>query len=358
MPATDDDRVPLVEALAWQREYVTAAGSPTAAEILRAVADDVAAGGLLASLLPATVRFGDLPGLRIMAAVHRLALDRRAPAVALHLPTLGGTPPRSAADRAAFRRDVVDALSRHADELAWSLAHTPQTNETGRAALLRCALSRLDAPAVRLFEIGASAGLNLRADHLPGDPTLEAGPLPRVVERLGCDLEPVDATTSEGRTLLSSYVWVDDVARFRRLAAALDVADRIPATVTRMDAADFVAGLSVREGAATVLWHSAMWIYLPGRTRQAVRAAVARLGRRATGTAPVHHVSWEWDTTGDDRSGFLLVSRTWRGEASDGEPRLLATGRSHGRDIVLVPGSPLLPRDPLVSEPPVSEPGA
>jgi hypothetical protein len=345
----DDDRVSLVDALQGQRRYVTSAGSPTAAQILLAVEDDLAIGGVLADRLPAEVRFGDLPGLRIMAAVHRLALERRAPAVAMRLPTLGGTAPGTAPEHAAFRRDVVAALTAHPEELAWSLAHTPQTNETGRARLLRCALSRVRASRVRLVEIGASAGLNLRADHLPGDPSLEAGPLPAVVERLGCDLDPVDITTPQGRTLLSSYVWVDDIERFRRLAEAMDVAARIPARLVQADAADFLAGLLPSVDAVTVIWHSAMWIYLPDETREAVRAAVARLGRTATPEAPVHHVSWEWDTTGSDRSGFLLVDRCWSGGLNDGSPRLIATGRSHGRDVALVAGEPMLERDPLVS---------
>lgn len=348
MPPADDDRVPLLDALRWQRDYVTAAGSPTAAEILLAVEDDVVAGGAVSALLPVSVRFGDLPGLRIMAAVHRLALERRAPLVALRLPTLGGTAPASAGERAQFRRDVIALLHEHADDLERSLARTPQTNEAGRAALLRVALSRLPDRAVRLAEIGASAGLNLRADHLPGLPGLEAGPLPAVVERWGCDLSPVDPTTPEGRALLSSYVWVDDVERFRRLAAALDVATRVPAGVVRQDAGEFVASLTLQPGAATVLWHSAMWIYLPDSVLSAVRGGLDALGRRATASSPLVHVSWEWDSTGTDRSGFLLVERSWRGGADDGRPRLLATGRSHGRDVVLVQGEPFLPRDPLI----------
>ena len=337
----DDDPVTILDALRWQHEYVTAAGSSTAALILDAVARDIASSGELSGLVPAVQRFGDLPGLRIMAAVHRLALDREAPSLALWLPTLGGTPPLSAADEDAFRREVVTALLRHPGTLADSLARTPQTNETGRAALLRCVLSRLDpGRPVRLRELGASAGLNLRADHLPGQPALEAGPLPQVMDRIGCDLSPIDITTIEGRALLGSYVWVDDVERFRRLADAMRVAGRVPATVVRMDAADFVAGIELLEGTTTVVWHSAMWVYLSTSTQQRILDGIADIGRTAgRGTAgrgaALVHASWEWASVREGVAEFALVTRTWEGSGSDGEPVLLATGMSHGHPVQL-----------------------
>ncbi|MCX6431622.1 MAG: DUF2332 family protein, partial [Actinobacteria bacterium] len=181
--------VPMPEALGWQRDVVLAAGSPVAAQILQAVIDDAAQGGGLAGDVTVDVRFGAFPGLRVMAAVHRLALERRAARVAMCLPTLGGTAPTTSRGRAQFRSEVVSVLAANLPVLRAGLAHTPQTNDPGRAALLRCALSRLDpAMPVRLREIGASAGLNLRADALPGIAELEAAPLPVVIDRQGCDL--------------------------------------------------------------------------------------------------------------------------------------------------------------------------
>lgn len=346
---SDDEVVDLLEALRWQHAYVVHAGSPTAAEILQAVIDDVASGGDLATALPARVRFGDLPGLRVMAAVHLLALTRRAPAVALHLPTLGGTPPAAEPARRAFHRAVVDALMTHDGVLRDSLDRVPQTNETQRASLLRCALSREDATRpVRLHEIGASAGLNLRADHLPGQPDLEVGPLPPVVERVGCDLHPVDLTTTAGRALLTSYVWVDDVHRFERLRRAMEVAARVPAVLVQEDAAAFTARLRPVEGTLTVLWHSAMWLYLPRATAAAVRLNVAAAGAFAGPDAPFVHVSWEWDTAAPERATFSLVTRRWDGSPDDGTPQRLATGLSHGGDVRLL--AQRLDQDPLARD--------
>ena len=138
----DDALVPMVTALRWQRDVVASAGSPVAAEILQAAGDDALQGGVLAAELSGDVRFGDFPGLRVMSAVHRLALERQAPRVAMRLPTLGGTAPVTAGDRAAFRREVISALAADLPALRASLGHTPQTNDPGRAALLRCRGSR------------------------------------------------------------------------------------------------------------------------------------------------------------------------------------------------------------------------
>jgi len=109
MRPDDDEHVTMVESLRWQQGYVADAGSPVAALILDAVANDLEAAGPVADVLPAKTRFGDFLGLRVMAAVHLMALERQAPAVALCLPTLGGAPPTESTDVARFQRDVVAA---------------------------------------------------------------------------------------------------------------------------------------------------------------------------------------------------------------------------------------------------------
>ena len=341
----------MVESLRWQREHVTAAGSPVAALILETVIDEVQAGGALGGKLPSETRFGDMLGLRVMAAVHLLALQRRAPRVALHLPTLGGRAPRDGSEQAGFRRAVVEALAENELVLEETLQRTPQTNEPGRAALLRIGLAREDpARPALLREIGASAGLNLRADRLPGLSALEAGPLPTVIDRLGCDLDPIDIATQAGRSLLSSYVWVDDVERFERLRHALEIAANVPASVVRRHAADFVRSLRPRHGATTVIWQSAMWVYLRSEERREVFAAIHDAGRLATASAPLSHVSWEWYGTATGDAEFSLVRRHWDGGPNDGRPCLLATGLSHGGGVRLAAGSPWLESDPLLGQ--------
>jgi hypothetical protein len=343
----DDMYVTGRASLRWQRDYVLEAGCPVAALILDAVIADLDADGLLRTLIPERVRFGDLIGLRVMSAVHRLALERRAPRVAMHLPTLRGTPPTDLGE-ADFRAAVVQSLLEAPDVLERSLRQTPQTNEVGRSTLLRCALSRLGPTArVRLREIGCSAGLNLRTDQLPGEAALERGPLPSIVDRIGCDLDPVDPTTVEGRLHLTSYVWVDDVERFERLRHAFEVAAVVPVTVVRQEAAAFLEEVDLQQGTTTVLWHSAMWLYLSADSRRRVMAASDRLGSLATADRPFIHASWEWaDGPLSREAPFELVMRTWDGARTDGSPFVLARGTGHGSAVMPV-NEQVLDSEPL-----------
>jgi hypothetical protein len=329
----DDDLVPITEALTWQIEIGQRRAAPIATEMLLALRDDAPTG-----LLPEFVRFGDLVGLRLLAFLHRMALERKAPALALWCPTLGGRDPFTDAARGVpdLRQAVIETTLANPVELARAIGQVPQTNETGRARMLRCVLSRLPRKQpVRLVELACSAGLNLRADHLPGDPALEAGPMPSVVERIGCDLNPIDPSTTEGRLLLTSYIWVDHVDRFERLRHALDVAGRIPANVVRADAADFVEALEPAPGVITVLWHSAMWMYMDGATQGRVVAGMERLGTLGTSTSPVVITGYEFDNVGDG-SDFDLTVRAWGVTLAGfedlpvGDERVVARGSSHG----------------------------
>lgn len=332
-----DATVTMESALRQQRDSCAALGSPVAAQCL----DAVLASEPVMALLPTTARAGDLPGLRVLACLHRLAIERAAPALVAFFPTLGGSGPFGgpSPERAveAFDDAVAQALVDHAPALAASMARIPQTNETGRARLLRCALAHLPGSGVhlpvRLVEVACSAGLNLRADALPGDPALEPGPLPAIVERIGCDLDPVDPTTQEGRTLLSSYIWVDDVERFARLGAALEIAARIPVRLVRAEAEAFLGGLAPAEGAVTVIWHSAMRPYLDDVARAAMDAQIDRIGAEAADRSPMLHAAWEPD--GDE---FALTCRLWDGHRS-GEPVVLARGATHGSPAALLAGS-------------------
>ena len=330
----DDATVDTAWALRWQAEYCRHNGAPTAALVCDVVASDLNEHGPLSALIAPTTRFADWVGLRVMGCVHRLAIERQAPAVAVGAPTLGGTSPLDAPDPvtavAGFGEAVVAALVDHPDALREAIDRVPQTNEPARARALRIALARSTRP-VRLFEVGASAGLNMRADHLPGDLALEGAPQPEVVERRGCDLDPVDPATPAGRTWLSGFVWLDDTARFAALAHALDVAARIPAKVVRADAADFVSACSLAEGTTTVVWHSAFWSYLPPARRAALSDSINALGATASTTAPLWHVSWEAGPT--DMRDFELWVERFEGDAPRRE--LLATGGPHAQGLAL-----------------------
>jgi len=234
-------------------------------------------------------------------------------------------------------REVVDS---HSVSLAPWLLRIPQTNEVGRAApllgALRVAGARAEGLPVRLFEIGASSGLNLLADQLPiGPGLLIDSPMPeapselRIVERLGVDLAPIDVTAPDGRLLLSAYVWADQIDRFERLKWALQLALRMPVRVTRGTADEFVASLGLKPGHLTVLWHSVMWQYLGDDEADAVVRQRDRLAEAATSDAPFAHISFESDKLFDHKrlGGALeVVLRMWPA----GETQLLGRAPAHG----------------------------
>jgi hypothetical protein len=344
----DDPRGGLVRRVRAQAVACRELGSPLYASLLDKVADDVRADGPSTEVLAGSehVRRSAL-ALRLMGAVHRLVLERRAPGLAMFYPSVGGTADLLGA-WPAFRDVVVE----HRDELRRLLDRPPQTNEVGRAACLIGGLlhvvDRWPGP-LRLFEIGASAGLNLRADRFRvelvdgggvgpydspvvlADPWLGrrpplAGPL-HIVERRGCDTDPVDPTTSEGRLLLTSFVWPDQPDRLERLRGAFQIASQVPATVLRRSARDFVADLRLAPGTTTVLWHSIMWQYLDDLERSDIVARLDSLGETADPDARLAHLSLEpRRRTPASNHEVLVVLRMWPG----GEERVLGAALAHG----------------------------
>ncbi|TDE23892.1 DUF2332 domain-containing protein [Actinomadura sp. 6K520] len=317
-------------------------GSPMYAELLTRAADDP--GGAVAGVLGERAEPGSV--LRMLGTVHRLVLEGRVPDLAAHYPTAGGTKDPLAA-WPAFREVLVG----HAAEIREGLADPPQTNEVGRAAPLVGGLLSVAAATglpIRLLEIGASAGLNLRADHFRlrhgsgvygpespvvlenawrGLPPVEA-PL-AVAERLGCDPSPLDPTAPEAQRLLLSYVWPDQTARAERLRAAFEVAARVPATVVRAGAADFLEDLAPEPGVATVVWHSTMWAYLSEEEAARLLRHLERAGAAATGDAPVAHLSFEGRDPSRLDATQLVTLRLW----PDGGRMVLGEGPAHGLPI-------------------------
>ncbi|MEU9872728.1 DUF2332 domain-containing protein [Actinomadura sp. NPDC048021] len=322
-------------------------GSAMYAELLTRAAEDP--GAVVTEVLGARTRTGYILGM--LGTVHRLVLEGRAPELAAYYPTAGGT--RDPLEAWPAFRDV---LAGHAAEVRDGLLDPPQTNEVGRAApLVGGLLAIADAcrPAgapgrslpVRLLEIGASGGLNLRADRFrflhesgaygPESPVVlpdawrglpPVGAPLAIAERRGCDPNPLDAASPAGRRRLLSYVWPDQTARVARLRAAFEVAARVPATVVKAGAADFLEGLAPEEGVATVVWHSTMRAYMSRDEAARVDRSIERAGAAATPEAPVAHLSFE----GRDASRLdvlhVVTLRLWPG----GEPVILGEGPSHG----------------------------
>jgi hypothetical protein len=88
---------------------------------------------------------------------------------------------------------------------------------------------------------------------------------------------------------LRSFVWPDQLDRLRRLEAALEVAARVPVTVDRAAAADWLAVqlAAPRPGVATVVSHSIVMQYLSSEERERMLAVLRDAGARARRGAPL-----------------------------------------------------------------------
>lgn len=164
----------------------------------------------------------------------------------------------------------------------------------------------------------------MRADYEGGRP-----PLPRwvwVTERAGCDAAPVDPTSRHGALTLQSFVWPDQLERLDLLRGAIEVARRTPVRVDRADAADWLEARLAhpRAGAATVVYHSVFWGYLPDETQARITKMLNAAGERAAEAEPL---AWLRLEAGNEQTDLTLT--TWPG----GEERLLATAGYHGGPV-------------------------
>jgi hypothetical protein len=327
-------------------------GSPLYAGLLDHAAADLLAGGPTADVLDGHLAdpWRSALALRMLGGVHALVLTGHAPELAAFYPSAGGSadPGRRSARAWAALRAV---LAGQRDAVRAWLGRPPQTNEVGRAAALLGGLRHVTAAArlpVRLIEIGASAGLNLRADHFriageagsygdPSSPVVLAGgwrgqPPPaadiEVIERTGGDRDPIDPATPQGRLILAAYLWPDQPDRLARLRGALAIAAAVPADLRREAASDTVGRTTLAAGSWTVLWHSIVRQYLDEAQRAAVADRIAALGAAATPAARFAHLFLEPDRPTAD-SACLVSLTTWPG----GEQRILGSAPPHGLPV-------------------------
>jgi hypothetical protein len=307
--------------LRFQAQGCAQLGSPFYASLLEFAAVDLEAGGPVWDVLDGYESEHEWAALalRLMGAVHRLVLNETVPELAPHYPSVGGDGDASAA-WPLFRQALTD----HGAEIGRLTARGCQTNEVGRsAALLGGFLEvahRTGLP-LRVLELGASAGLNLRWDRYRyesprgawGDANSPVRfdhafefppPLNRsaeVVERKGCDLDPVDPTSEEGALTLRSFIWADQLGRLSLLDGAIKLAADVPAEVERMDAASFLERelATPRDGMATVVYHSVFMQYVASEHRERIKRAIEN--------APVHYLTMEpYEATFEVRLGGEL----------------------------------------------------
>lgn len=342
---TESAREAIAGQLQWQADACRMIGSPLYAGLMERAAGDVRAGGSTAEILRGhenDPRFSVL-GLRLLGAVNRLVLTGREPALA---------DAYAAGHVAEAWEQLLDVLRRNSGELRDSLEQPVQTNEVGRCAALLFGFLMVAGETglpLRLLEVGASAGLNLRWDRFAyaadgfswgaADSPLrlefelegEAPALPasvEVTERRGCDANPIDVSTDDGRLTLRSFVWPDQPERIARMEAALEVANEEPVVLERETASTWARRMLAdpAPGQATVIYHSIVSQYLSDAERASLFEGIREAGERATAEAPL---AWLRMEPADDRANLELT--VWPG----GEDRLLARVGYHGNPVEL-----------------------
>ncbi len=337
----------IMEILREQSRYCGMLGSPLYAHLLGNAAADFTEGGPTAEILqgheadPA----GSALALRFMGAIHRLVLEGDADLLAQHYPSTGGKPSME-----KVWSDFRDTIEANVQTLRTNVERPVQTNEPGRCAALIGGFleaARTFGPMLRVLEVGASAGLNLRFDAYryeargrtwgPADSpvrlcsynTQRVPPFEtpaEVVERKGCDPSPLDPSSPEDQLTLMSYVWPDQIWRHRLLRGALEVAARIPVEVERAGGPDWIRARSEErvEGVTTVVFHSIVMQYMSRPDRAAFATAVTQAGEAATKESP-----WVWlrmEPAGDVAEVRFTA---WPG----GEERLIARTGYHGDPV-------------------------
>ncbi len=279
--------------------------------------------------------------LRFAGAFHALVLQGRDQGL------IAAYPP-NAYDPEAIWAAVRAAMDTHEDFILDWMQSPPQTNEVRRCNALIPAFHLIASETglpLRTSEIGVSAGLNLNWDRLGmrigdqvwGNAASQVqltpewrGPLPpladvQVVDRAGCDLNPIDPSDPEQRLRLMSYLWADQADRMSRTDAAIELALSNPARIVQQDALSFLADrlANPQPGVAHVIYHSIVWQYLPAEAQAEGARMIAEAGAKSTADSPLFWLTFEGDNNGE---GAGVVLRSW----PDGRTRELARADFHG----------------------------
>jgi len=232
------------------------------------------------------------------------------------------------------------------------LDYTPQTNEVARSAYFYPALMMIAAETgfpLKLFEVGASAGLNLIPDRYAyvlgekrtGDPQSTVvlkpdwvgpdpvGVIPKISSRRGCDLNPLSVHDPAHCERLGAYVWPDQPERLIRLEAALSLAAQMDIQVDCADASQWIdRHLSEKgpDGQTRVIFHSIATQYFPEDSRAAFEGAICEAGARSTSRTPLAWLSLE---QANDGAGPELRLCLW----PSGSTRTIARGDAHAKSI-------------------------
>lgn len=298
--------------VARQGGLVAAAWSPTGApsswRLTAAQFEALGSDGELAAIA-ASIPPDRLPPLLFTAAATFLVLELEPQPLRGWFPRLGEPqPPLDARFAAAYRDFCLD----HRERLLRLCAqHRYQMNEVGRCAEVVPALAPIvtEDRDVALVDVGTGAGLGLQLDryryvYREGDgsrrevgdagapltievevrgqvsPPLPPAP-PRIVDRVGIDIEPLDLAAPGVLAWLAACVpqEIGAVTRFHRAA---EIASSHPARTVRGDACELLPAVLERIDASTVVCivDSYTHVFFPFNELERFRALVDAAGAR------------------------------------------------------------------------------
>ena len=239
--------------------------------------------------------------LRLCGGLHALVLSHRDDALAAIYP------PHQM--EAPDWPDLARGLHEHETFLMDWMQSVPQTNEVSRSSVIFPALMqiahRCQMP-LSLLEVGASGGLNLRANKFSYDlggltcgtagsklhltpewrgssPVLAD---PDIVARRACDLNPLDPLDPADELRLRAYVWPDQAERKARIDAAIEIARDNPAVVDRQDAVKWLEQQlnNLPADTCTVIYSTVAWQYLPQEAQAAGEKLIFARGESLRGS--------------------------------------------------------------------------
>jgi hypothetical protein len=291
-------------------------GGVTYQAICQSIADDPELLAMTATARPEQRR----PNL-LLAAVHFLLLEGTEHPLALFYDTVRAEGAVPAGEVGPAFQDFCLA---HREQILELMAtRRTQTNEVRRCTVLLPALCEIarrnQGVELALIDLGTSAGLNMLFDRfgyryqerdgtgfrLAGDArarvqlecfvphevtALPDLTLPNVSERVGLDLDPIDANDEDQSRWLLACLWPDQLPRFERLRAALETwrATPNPPRISRGDMVDDLAGVAATlpGRGPLIVFHSWAVAYLPEPRQRALAAVV----RQLNASRPTHHL--------------------------------------------------------------------
>ncbi len=343
-------------------------GSPFTAQLLMAIGEildrSTRCGAMVFDWSGQPDAKGDALALRIAGALNGIVRAGRSPELAALYPPNPRPLPKK------FHDVLVEAFQKFDNEICERLTFAPQTNEVARSAILypgMGVIAQKSGLPLSLYELGSSAGLNLMMDKFSyqfdsrniGEENSKVhlspiwkGPLPKikkmqVVNRNGCDLNPLNIADAEHRARLLAYVWPDQSDRLARTKAAIKIALTDPPKIKKSDAADWVedvirldgtpvGGTPVggTNGTTRVLFHSIAYQYFPEVARKRITDRMEMAGARATLNTPLAWLAFEQVATLGSTLVPTLTLRFWKGDKNDGETKILAkANNAHVQEI-------------------------